>query len=284
MWKPSERAMEISEDDKNRSDFAKVIIKSERKLLSQPMESRNHVPKVITQFWHDQIVPNDVAECIETWRNLKYIGYEHTIYCNESARNFIKTHLGSENLKAYDRCYHPAMKSDYFRLCYIYCKGGIYVDVDDVFSGARIDYLLESDHLKLQPLCYDISSGQMVSSKIYIESSVSSDKWIYYFNNNPILSPPQNPIIDYALRRSTKILLGYDKDNLPEIQSTTGPGNLTASVVAYFASHETSFKERSLSVLSNWDDIAKTFWWLSYRNDSRNWRLSNKRNYYIEDT
>lgn len=282
MWEPSGRAIEISEDDKIRSDFARVLIKSKSTLLSPAIESKVHVPKVITQFWHDRSVPEDVAECTETWNNLKYIGYEHAIYSNDSARDFIKTHLGEENIKAYDRCYHPAMKSDYFRLCYIYSKGGLYVDVDDVFSGAKIDYLFEGDQLKLQPLCYDINSEQMVSSKIFIDGDEFSDKWIYYFNNNPILAPSQNPIIEYALRRSTKIILGYYDDDLPEIQSTAGPGNLTASIVAYFASYKTFFKERSLSILSNWEGVAETVWGLSYRNDSRNWRLSNKKNYYME--
>ncbi|MCG8038149.1 MAG: hypothetical protein JAZ19_14055 [Candidatus Thiodiazotropha taylori] len=282
MWKPSGKAIEISEDDKARSEFARTLIKTESTSSSHEVEQQSYTPKVIVQFWHDQCVPDDVAECIETWKKLKSIGYEHVLYSNDKAREFIKIHFGNENTKAYDRCYHPAMKSDYFRLCYIYCKGGLYVDVDDIFNGAKIDHLFEGGQLKLQPLCYDISSDQMVSSRIFFDTDEFSNKWIYYFNNNPILATSKNPIIEYALRRSTKILLEYNEDVLPEVQSTAGPGNLTASIVAYFYSHTSPMKEKDLSVLSDWEVIAKTIWELNYRNDSRNWRLSNMRNYYME--
>jgi hypothetical protein len=284
MWRPSKSAIQISENDASRSDFVKELIQTEIASPTTKKQQRSHLPKVIVQFWHDKDVPKDVRDCTQTWRKLKAEGYSHVLYDSDSARGFIKTQLGCEYVKAFDRCYHPAMKSDYFRLCYIYSKGGFYVDVDDIYCDKNIDYLFENSQLKLQPLCYDIDSDAMISPKRFIEGGQFTNRWIYYFNNNPIIAPPENPVIEYALTRSTKIILGYDSKNLPEIQSTAGPGNLTASVVAYFSSHKQFEIGQELAVFSDWESFAQTIWDMSYRNDARNWRLSNQKNYFIDTT
>ena len=64
---------------------------------------------------------------------------------------------------------------------------------------------------------------------------------------------------------------------LPEIQSTTGPGNLTRSIFDLAKEHGET--ERALLVLRDWEDVATSKWPLSYRRDARNWRLSNQREY-----
>ena len=58
-----------------------------------------------------------------------------------------------------------------------------------------------------------------------------------------------------------------------EMQSTTGPGNLSKSI--FDIVRENAEMEYTLNVLCNWEDTAKCKWELSYRNDSRNWRHSN---------
>ena len=66
-------------------------------------------------------------------------------------------------------------------------------------------------------------------------------------------------------------------DELPEIQSTTGPGNLTRSIFELASEHTETV--RTLLVLVDWEDVATSKWPLSYRRDARNWRLSNQRQY-----
>lgn len=171
------------------------------------------------------------------------------------------------------------MKSDYFRLCFIFSIGGFYVDVDDVYCGIDIEHFFSDQRLKLQPLCYDVDTDGMVNSGKFIRNRSFSNSWIFYFNNNPIVAPPRNPIIEYALRRATRIILGCNKNDLPEIQSSTGPGNLTASVVAYLSSDKSNRQDQCLNVVSEWGTYARTIWPLSYRDDERNWRLSNKKPY-----
>lgn len=279
MWKPSKDAIQISENDKARSDFVNHLVQSDRALRTLTPKSTSNIPRIIVQFWDDESIPIDVQECTETWKQLKSKGFKHVLFNDDCARRFIAETLHADNVKAFDRCYHPAMKSDYFRLCFIFSNGGFYVDVDDVYCGVDIEYLFSDQRLKLQPLCFDVNTDEMVDSDKFIRNRSFSNSWIFYFNNNPIVAPPGNPIVEYALRRATRIILGYDDNDLPEIQSTTGPGNLTASVVAYLSSDKSYRQDQCLSVLSEWGTYARTIWPLGYRNDKRNWRLSNKKPY-----
>lgn len=276
-WKLSENAVGVSENDISRSEFILRIIQAPSSFIT--LKHTNTIPKVIIQFWDDNDIPKDVQECIKSWQSLKDNGIKHQIFDCNTARKFIENNLYEENVKAFDRCYHPAMKSDYFRLCYIYCNGGFYVDVDDVYSGLDISTLFSDHRMKLQPLCYDIDTNAMVSPDEFIVSGKATDNRIFYFNNNPIVAPPNHPIIEYALMRSTCLLLESDEDHLPEIQSTTGPGNISASVVAYLADYKDDVMVQHLDIMSKWGEVAKTIWELSYRHDSRNWRLSNGKSF-----
>ena len=86
-----------------------------------------------------------------------------------------------------------------------------------------------------------------------------------------------HPIIEGALAAATEALERPESAGLPEIQSTTGPGNLTKSVFDHAT--EQGGVEDTLLVLSRWEDIAISKWPLSYRHDARNWRLSNQRHH-----
>lgn len=65
-------------------------------------------------------------------------------------------------------------------------------------------------------------------------------------------------------------------DELPEVQATTGPCNLTRSI--YEVISEGSCPDEMIMVMHDWEKISTSKWLLSYRNDKRNWRLSNQHN------
>ena len=270
---PSNFAIENSENDMKRSSSIFNFLQDKLEIDStNSLIDTTSIPKIIVQFWDKEDIPIDVKKCMESWKALKEKGYTYILFNEKSAREYISSNLNKEHLLAFDNCYHPAMKSDYFRLCYINYSGGMYVDSDDVYSSLNIDNYFINPKLKLQPLCYDLESNKMVETKKFLKNHTQNKRWIYYFNNNPIISAPFNPVIGYALERATKILLNIDYDNLPEIQSTAGPGNITASVVT---AHLTPTFDDEIEVLTNWEELSKTIWFLSYRNDSRNWRISN---------
>lgn len=236
------------------------------------------LPKKIIQFWDDlDRLPDDVIECIDTWKKTKAFGIETLLFDKSQAREFIGQRLGLRYLQAYDKCYHPAMQSDYFRLCYIFVEGGCYIDVDDVYNGANIQTLFSDGRLKIQPLCYDMATHSMAPPSLFTKPDAYSESGIFYFNNNPLIASSEHPLIYRALTQATLTLEKDMATGLPEIQSTAGPGNLTKSI--FDAITEDGEIEQTIHVLNDWEKIAKNIWDLSYRNDSRNWRLSNCQDY-----
>ncbi|MDH4163417.1 MAG: glycosyltransferase, partial [Nitrospirota bacterium] len=212
-----------------------------------------------------------------TWRRTEEQGVERLLFDKHQARDFICRRLSPRHKRAYDKCYHPAMQSDYFRLCYILVEGGCYIDADDVYDGSQIQHLFCDSRLKIQPLCYDMATNMMVPPSLFAKPGANAPSWIFYFNNNPLIACSGHPLIERALDQATRSLEKDVTNGLPEIQSTTGPGNLTKSI--YDAATESDEIEQSLLVLCEWENIAKSRWQLSYRNDPRNWRLSNCRGY-----
>ena len=149
---------------------------------------------------------------------------------SSAAKAFIGRSLGARHECAFKRCYHPAMQADYFRLCYLLVEGGFYVDADDVCVGTDIGWLFEDGRLELQPLCYDIASRAMVYPPLFLSADAYDPSWIFYFNNNPLVASRGHPIIERALSQATNLLELAGEDALPEIQTTTGPGNLSKSI------------------------------------------------------
>jgi hypothetical protein len=261
-----------------RSSFVRRLVqRSSGSAIASSVFARKP-PKRIVQFWDDlDRLPGDVGECIETWKKTEEQGVERLLFDKHQARKFIHQRLGPRHKEAYDKCYHPAMQSDYFRLCYIFVEGGCYIDADDVYDGSPIQHLFSDGRLKIQPLCYDMATNMMVPPSLFTKPGANAASWIFYFNNNPLIAGSGHPLIDRALAQATLSLEKDVTNSLPEIQSTTGPGNLTKSI--FDAATESREIKQTLLVLRDWENIAKNRWHLSYRNDARNWRLSNCRGY-----
>jgi hypothetical protein len=214
---------------------------------------------------------------MESWKKLERSGFELQVFDESSAREFIRIHLGSRYEKAFDKCYHPSMKSDYFRYSYIFVEGGFYVDADDVYHGTTIDHLFTDGRLKLQPFCYNIATAQMVPPSVFVNPEANQLSWIFYFNTTPLIAVRNHPIVERALLNATKSLEQETKGELPEVQAATGPGNLTRSVFEVVANE--SCPEEALLVVHDWEKTSTSKWPLSYRSDKRNWRLSNQQSY-----
>jgi mannosyltransferase OCH1-like enzyme len=219
------------------------------------------------RFWHDPCdVPADVRECLESWDALRDEGFEFRMFGDASAAAYVAERYGPRELSAFTRCRHPAMRSDYLRMCFVLAEGGLYVDADDVLLGDGWRDVFRDAKLKVQPLCYDVTAGGMVAASELRRTDLPTDGRIFYVNNNPIAATPDHPILRRALARATDRLLGHE--SAPEIQSTTGPGNLTAVLAAHARESQTP----DFELLLDWERTAEPCWDLAYRGDARNWR------------
>jgi mannosyltransferase OCH1-like enzyme len=165
----------LGKSERSRSNFVLDLVQCFGKSGQIPAAYLPAPPKRIVQFWDDlHNLPNDVKECMDSWTVLEQSGFELEVFDKSSSREFIRIHLGSRYEQAFDKCYHPSMKSDYFRYSYIFIKGGFYIDADDVYHGTGIDHLFTDGRLKLQPFCYDIKSAQMVSPSVFLNLGADS--------------------------------------------------------------------------------------------------------------
>ena len=264
----------IAEDDDLRSSHIRELIQETVPDPIEELSTRARIPKVIVQYWHDTDgMPEDVQVCLDSWEPLRAQGFEKVLFDDNKARSFISETLGHPYVTAFDHCHHPAMRCDYFRLCYILLQGGFYVDADEVYQGTDCSHFFYDNRLKIQSLCYDTTTNTMIRTDTFVRDRKYSRDWIFYVNNNPIIAPANHPTIRLALERATHILLsGVER---PEIQSTTGPGNLTASLVRHSLASRLSGKTPGFLILPNWEATSISPWSLSYRNDERNWRLWN---------
>lgn len=269
----------LSKAERIRSDFVrKLVHRSNEKHPRLREEYSSEIPKRIVQFWDNlDHLPQDVKECMNSWKDLEESGFSIQVFDEVAAREFILKNLGARYESAFEKCYHPSMKSDYFRYSYIYVKGGFYIDADDVYHGIPINHLFEDGRLKLQPFCYDISTDGMVSASKFTKVGATQSSWIFYFNTTPLIASRNHPIVGRALENATKALEKNTSGELPEVQATTGPGVLTQSVFEMLAEENCPGKE--FFILHDWESFSTSKWPLSYRNDTRNWRLSNRQAY-----
>lgn len=266
----------FEENDRLRSEFIRQLtlrqLERDRATSTQEFAGQTElIPRTLVRYWHDPLgVPSDVRRCLDSWEALREEGFSIQMFGDASARTYIAERYGQREVAAFERCRHPAMRSDYLRMCFVLAEGGLYVDADDVLLGNGWKEVLRGGGLKVQPLCYDISVGGMVAAAELRRADLPTEGRIFYVNNNPIAAPAEHPVLRRALARATDTLLGDDP--APEIQSTTGPGNLTASLAAH--AHELLARgvQPDFELLLNWDSAAEPSWDLAYRSDDRNWR------------
>lgn len=202
------------------------------------------------RFWHDPCdVPPDVRKCLESWDALRDEGFSFRMFGDASAAAYVEERYGPRERAAFARCRHPAMRSDYFRMCFVLAEGGLYVDADDVLMDDGWNDLFCDGTLKVHPLCYDVTAGGMVSGPELRRTDLPMAGRIFYVNNNPIAAPAGHPVLRRALARATERLLGDEP--APEIQSTTGPGNLTAVLAAHARESQISGSTPDFEFLSS---------------------------------
>lgn len=261
----------FEEDDGLRSAFVRrLLLRQSEHEDAIASSSDGPIPRTLVRYWHDpHDLPDDVRSCLDSWNRLRDEGFNLLTYDDASAAAYIRENYTRRETDAFGRCLHPAMRSDYFRMCFVLREGGLYVDADDVLVGG-VEPLITDGVLKLQPLCYDLAEQAMAPAADVWRPNLRDGDRIFYSNNNPLAAAPGHPVLVRALARATALLLS-GSPNL-EIQSTTGPGNLTASLVAHAWELEMSRRTPDFRFIRDWGAIAETRWELSYRADARNWR------------
>ena len=89
------------------------------------------IPRRMLQFWDKPQPPGEVAMLMERCKAANP-DYEHALFCDADAQDFIATHYGVDEVETYRACFHVSAKADFFRLAFLYKMGGFYIDADEV--------------------------------------------------------------------------------------------------------------------------------------------------------
>ena len=88
----------------------------------------SNIPADVYMSWKSHTVPPKMYEVImENVRTNPEFNFH--IYSDEECRNYIRDNYNADVLKAFDTLKPGAYKSDLWRYCILYKKGGIYIDI-----------------------------------------------------------------------------------------------------------------------------------------------------------
>jgi mannosyltransferase OCH1-like enzyme len=80
---------------------------------------------------------------------LKYNpGYQINFFDDKDCRNFLEEYFGSKYVDCFNYIEHKAIKADFWRVCILYAKGGIYCDID-IKPEMGINEIIEKDTIFL---------------------------------------------------------------------------------------------------------------------------------------
>ena len=153
------------------------------------------IPLDIYQTWHTKNLPPKMSERVELLKS-QNPRFTHHLYDDNDSREFIKKYFKPDVLHAYDTLIPGAYKADLFRLCILFIKGGIYMDIKlACVNGFSLMELVENNHFVLErpSHCNGIYNALIVSKQgnifLYkcIRQIVKNVKNRFYGNN--ALSP-----------------------------------------------------------------------------------------------
>jgi tetratricopeptide (TPR) repeat protein len=165
-------------------------------------------PRRILQFW-DRQPPDEVMTLIQAWRDT-HPDCEHTLLDEPTSRGLIAERLGERAAEAFDRCHHPAMKSDFVRLVWLHAHGGAYLDADEVCRK---------------------SIGPILDALAHVEfiACISTDP-APYVHNLFMAARPGARVLGVAIEDMLDRLSKPDAPARHDIWQTTGPGAVTRAV------------------------------------------------------
>ena len=91
-----------------------------------PLKGEMSIPKIIMQTHYDlSIVPEKVGAQFERLAQ----GFKRVLYDDTAAKSFIQKNFSEDLGQVFESFSTGAFKADFFRYCYLYVEGGIYLDI-----------------------------------------------------------------------------------------------------------------------------------------------------------
>jgi len=105
---------------------------------------RNGIPLVIYESWQSHHLPRGMCDNIQNLLN-KNPEFDFYLYSDEDCAKFIGDNFDKEVLDAFNMLRPGAFKSDLWRYCILYKKGGVYIDIKYYSLVPLIDLIDENE-------------------------------------------------------------------------------------------------------------------------------------------
>jgi mannosyltransferase OCH1-like enzyme len=211
------------------------------------------IPLNIFQTWHTLDLPHIMNQCVEQLKT-QNPEFKHYLYDDDMCREFIKDNFNCDVLYAFDKLKPGAYKSDLWRYCILYKKGGIYLDIKYYcVNGFKLLYLTDNEYF--------------VQDRPY-----STEKGVY----NALMSVMPNSEIMLKCIETVVYNVSnglFNKTNLdvtgPHIFLQFNPLQINIDLLPYI------FKGDSIAIRSNGIDVLK-----QYNNYRREQQIYSNTKYY----
>jgi mannosyltransferase OCH1-like enzyme len=179
-----------------------------------------HIPKQIIQTWEHKNISNNFQEIINLWK-INNPNYDYNLFDKTDRIEFITEFFDETVVNAYNAIIPGAYKADLFRYCYLYIKGGVYIDIDSLSIGKLDDFLLNN-----------------IEFCVPIDLNISTIEGQYNLACGFIASVPKHPILLESINR----IVYNINHNISYVSKLdfTGPGLLGRSTNKYLENNETN--------------------------------------------
>lgn len=155
-----------------------VDVKESGPNISSIMAPSMELPRILYQTALSRsMVPNHIFEAVRQFAS----DFAYEFYDDERSLAFLSTEFGPEYVQTYKRLKLGAHKSDFWRYCILYARGGVYLDIKTKL---------------IRPLREVFNRTHRVW---YTALGAWCGTFPGYFHQGTIASPPGNPVIKAAI-------------------------------------------------------------------------------------
>lgn len=157
------------------------------------------IPFILHEYWHSRRMPPRMAEVVRGHRDMNP-DFDVYVYSERDAKEFLRDNYGADVLAAFHALKPSAYRSDLFRYCVLYVKGGVWIDTKMEFS-VPLRQLVRGN-----PIFMNTKDGWCDGRGIM---------------NAFIIVPPKNEVLGECIKRivATVKARGYGENDL----DVTGP-------------------------------------------------------------